>query len=71
MKTVASVAASALLLAPAGCSSPYLTGQSTGVRVIDIAGPGRVLGDVQGFAFDMYLPDNRGASTCFSACAAA
>lgn len=67
----AAVAGFGLALFLCACSSPAPAGQTTALRVIDVPGPGRVLGDAQGVAVYIYVPDNRGASTCYQACAAA
>lgn len=71
MKAKAVVVGFGLALLSGACSSPAPAGQSTALRVIDVAGPGPVLGDAQGLAVYIYVPDNRGPSTCYQACAAA
>lgn len=61
----------ALVLVLTACSKTSPTGESSAVRVMDVAGPGHVLGDAQGFALYVYIPDHRGPSVCYGACAQA
>jgi len=58
-----------LVVTLAACSGSSSPPASFALRVIDVAGPGRVLADARGFALYMYVPDDRGASVCYGACA--
>jgi predicted lipoprotein with Yx(FWY)xxD motif len=66
LRGLACAALSAVLCA---CGGTTNTNAGPTVGVITVAGLGRVLADSTGYVLYIFLPDNRGASTCLTVCA--